>query len=94
MREIKEWPSIYFNDICVFILSKHPGKDVRLPQVMLNDYKEGKVYRYVNNDWLKEVFLPRQRHGLLLFESGLHHFNAPRSFATSSLRLCPQDQGW
>ncbi|CAB4033934.1 hypothetical protein pdam_00025903, partial, partial [Paramuricea clavata] len=53
---IKDWPPIYFNDICVFILSKHPGKDVGMRQRMLNEYKEGKAFRYFDNNWLKEVF--------------------------------------
>lgn len=53
---MKDWPPIYFSDICVFILSKHPGKDVGMRRRILNEYKEGKAFRYFDNDWLKEVF--------------------------------------
>ena len=53
---LKHWPPIYFSDICVFILSKHPGKDVGMRQRMLNEYKEGKAFRYFDNYWLKEIF--------------------------------------
>lgn len=53
---LKHWPPIYFSDICVFILGKHPGKDVGMRQRMLNEYKEGKAFRYFDNDWLKEIF--------------------------------------
>ena len=36
----KHWPPIYFSDIWVFIVSKHPGKDVGMGQKMLNEWTE------------------------------------------------------
>ena len=54
---MKDWLPVYFSsDICVFILSRHAGKDVGMPERILTEYKEGKAFRYVDNNCLKEVF--------------------------------------
>ena len=53
---MKDWPPVYFSDICVFILSRLAGKDVGMRELILNEYKEGKAFRYFDNNWLKEVF--------------------------------------
>jgi hypothetical protein len=53
---MKDWPLVYFSDICVFILSRLAGKDVGMRERILNEYKEGKAFRYFDNNWLKEVF--------------------------------------
>jgi hypothetical protein len=53
---MKDWPPVYFSDICIFILSRHAGKDVGMRERILNEYKEGKAFRYFDNNWLKEVF--------------------------------------
>jgi hypothetical protein len=54
---MKDWHPVYFSDICVFILSRHAGKDVGMRERILNEYKEGKAFRYFDNNCrLKEVF--------------------------------------
>ncbi|XP_070561234.1 uncharacterized protein [Ptychodera flava] len=54
---VKKWPPIYFNDICQFVMVDHPGRNVDFTKRMLNEYKEGKAYRYFQAEWMKEIFL-------------------------------------
>ena len=54
---MKNWPPIFFNDICVFILSRHAGQEVDMRKRILNEYKEGKAFRYFDNKWMKEIYV-------------------------------------
>ena len=50
---ILKWPSVYFSDIENYIREKRsPGLLHRL----LNEYKEGKAYRYFTGGFVKEIF--------------------------------------
>ena len=53
---ITSWPPIFLNDITVFLMEDHPGKDVALHERVLNEYKEGKAYCLYESGWLKEIY--------------------------------------
>ncbi|KAL5021765.1 hypothetical protein ScPMuIL_000920 [Solemya velum] len=49
---ITKWPSVYFVDISNYLQTKNPQE---LVSRLMNEYKEGKAYRYFTCDWVKEV---------------------------------------
>ena len=51
---LKLWPPIMLWDISQFLLADQARKDIG--SRILNEYKEGKGYRYYTSEWLKEVF--------------------------------------
>ena len=53
---ITSWPPIFLNDIILFLIEDHPGKDVALHERVLNEYKDGKAYRLYESGWLKEIY--------------------------------------
>ena len=50
---ILKWPSVYFSDIENYIREKRPPG---LLHRLLNEYKEGKAYRYFTGGFVKEIF--------------------------------------
>ena len=48
-----KWPSLYIMDITQYLNIRTP-KDII--HRLLNEYKEGKAYRYFHSDWVKEIF--------------------------------------
>ncbi|XP_052261521.1 uncharacterized protein LOC127865652 [Dreissena polymorpha] len=48
------WPSVYVTDIAKFLKCSTPNEVVHR---LLNEYKQGKAYRYFENGWVKEVYL-------------------------------------
>ena len=54
---LKKWPSIFISDISDFYKLKNSDDCINLTKRMLNEYKEGKAYRYFTDGWLKEVFI-------------------------------------
>ena len=48
-----KWPSVYFSDISEYLKQK---TSVELMTHLINEYKEGKAYRYFTVGWVKEVF--------------------------------------
>ncbi|KAL5021513.1 hypothetical protein ScPMuIL_000668 [Solemya velum] len=57
---ITKWPSVYFMDIANYLQSKTPAE---LIHRLMNEYKEGKAYRYFSCEWVKEVKYNSIRHG-------------------------------
>lgn len=49
---ITKWPSVYIMDISDYLNTKNPEE---LMKRLLNEYKEGKAYRYFTGDWVKEI---------------------------------------
>ncbi|XP_053399723.1 uncharacterized protein LOC128557095 [Mercenaria mercenaria] len=47
-----KWPSVYITDISDYLNTKNPET---LMKRLLNEYKEGKAYRYFSSEWVKEV---------------------------------------
>ena len=50
---LTEWPSVYFTDISDYLKTKTSSE---LMSHLINEYKEGKAYRYYTTGWVKEVF--------------------------------------
>lgn len=48
------WPSIYVTDISQYLGCETPKNVIHR---LLNEYKEGKAYRYFDSEWVKEVFV-------------------------------------
>lgn len=46
------WPSLYFQDICEYLRLTTPRE---LYFRLINEYKQGKGYRYYSSGWIKEV---------------------------------------
>ncbi|XP_070543638.1 uncharacterized protein [Ptychodera flava] len=53
---IKCWPPIYISDISDFYKLKNRDNTLDLTSRIINEYKEGKAFRYYADGWLKEVF--------------------------------------
>ena len=51
---LTKWPSLYFSDISDYLKTKTSSE---LMKHLINEYKEGKAYRYFTCKWVKEVFL-------------------------------------
>lgn len=51
---LSKWPSLYFHDIAEYLKSKSSGN---LMNRLVNEYKEGKAYRYYSCGWVKEIFI-------------------------------------
>ena len=50
---LTKWPSLYFSDISDYLKTKTSSE---LMKHLINEYKEGKAYRYFTCKWVKEVF--------------------------------------
>jgi hypothetical protein len=50
---ISKWPSLYIMDIATFLNCNKPSDVVHR---VLNEYKEGKAYRYFSCEWVKEIY--------------------------------------
>lgn len=48
------WPSIYIIDISDYLKT---NSRTELTQRLVNEYKEGKAYRYFSDDRVKEIFV-------------------------------------
>ncbi|XP_066023281.1 uncharacterized protein [Pocillopora verrucosa] len=53
---LTSWPPIFLSDITKYLMADHPGKDIKLHERVMNEYKEGKAYRLFDSGFLKEVF--------------------------------------
>ncbi|XP_064645911.1 uncharacterized protein LOC135499174 [Lineus longissimus] len=54
-QALRLWPPVFYSDICNYLMQNHLGeKD--LTKRILNEYKEGKAWRYFKKQWVKEVF--------------------------------------
>ncbi|KAH3817459.1 hypothetical protein DPMN_118996 [Dreissena polymorpha] len=51
---ISMWPSIYITDISAYLNYSTPQDVINR---LLNEYKEGKAYRYFESKWVQEVFV-------------------------------------
>ena len=51
-KAMEFWPSLYFEDMCDCFRMKTPTE---LYDRLVNEYKEGKGYRYYTSGWVKEV---------------------------------------
>ena len=51
---LASWPSIYITDISHFL---HKMTTNEIVHRLLNEYKEGKAFRYFENGWVKEVHI-------------------------------------
>ncbi|KAK3108167.1 hypothetical protein FSP39_002441, partial [Pinctada imbricata] len=49
---LPSWPSLYIMDIATFLNCRGPSDIVHR---VMNEYKEGKAYRYFSCDWVKEI---------------------------------------
>ena len=52
MAAMEKWPSVYLSDIAIYLNNETP-KDIF--NRLLNEYKEGKAFRYFDSEWVKEV---------------------------------------
>ncbi|KAH3817671.1 uncharacterized protein LOC127882165 [Dreissena polymorpha] len=50
---MSKWPSLYIGDISEYLHTNQPKDLIRR---VVNEYKEGKAYRYFTGEWVKEVF--------------------------------------
>ena len=50
---LTKWPSLYITDISEYLKTK---TSTELMKHLVNEYKEGKAYRYFTCGWVKEVF--------------------------------------
>ena len=50
---LTKWPSVYIMDISEYLNRKNPQD---LMKRLLNEYKEGKAYRYFSGKWVKEIY--------------------------------------
>lgn len=50
---LTKWPSVYIMDISEYLNGKN-SQDLMIR--LLNEYKEGKAYRYFSDEWVKEIF--------------------------------------
>ncbi|XP_045161885.2 uncharacterized protein LOC123526703 [Mercenaria mercenaria] len=48
------WPPVYITDISAYLNCSTPKEVIHR---ILNEYKQGKAYRYFENKWVKEVFV-------------------------------------
>ena len=52
---MSEWPAIHMHDITEFLRLKTPAE---IYERVMNEYKQGKAYRYYTAGWVKEIHLP------------------------------------